>query len=335
MTGKSVTPERLLQMSWAFAPPLLIEAAVKNGVFDRLDAGPKTLRELAAATGASERGLRALCDALVAIQLLERRGDRYELTPESSTFLVSTKPAYHGALLSHVSEQVLPHWLRLAESVRTGRPDEAVNRQETGTEFFSHLVEAIFPLGFAASTALGRHLGVDAAKAPLSVLDLAAGSGVWGIAIAKLSPHVRVTAVDWEGVLKVTRRVAERNGVAERFTFVAGDLASAPLGRGHRIAVLGQILHSEGEARARALLRRTYDALASGGTIAIAEFVPDDDRRGPPMPLFFAVNMLVHTDAGDVFTFREIASWLSEAGFRDARRLEAPAPSPLILATRP
>ena len=83
------------------------------------------------------------------------------------------------------------------------------------------------------------------------------------------------------------------------------------------------------------LLKRVYDALAPGGIIAISEFVPNDDRTGPPGALIFGVNMLVNTDKGDVFTFAQISAWLSEAGFVDARQLEAPAPSPLILATKP
>ena len=37
---------------------------------------------------------------------------------------------------------------------------------------------------------------------------------------------------------------------------------------------------------------------------------------------------------GDTFTFPQIASWLAEAGFKDARQMPAAAPSPLILATR-
>jgi hypothetical protein len=45
--------------------------------------------------------------------------------------------------------------------------------------------------------------------------------------------------------------------------------------------------------------------------------------------------MLLHTTAGDTFTFAEIAAWLREAGFVNPRLLEAPAPSPLVLATRP
>ena len=75
--------------------------------------------------------------------------------------------------------------------------------------------------------------------------------------------------------------------------------------------------------------------MASGGTIAIAEFLVNTDRTGPVNGLFFAVNMLVNTDTGDTFSFEEISSWLTEAGFINARTIETPGPSPLILATKP
>jgi methylase of polypeptide subunit release factors len=167
------------------------------------------------------------------------------------------------------------------------------------------------------------------------VRDLAAGSGVWGIALAQQSPHVSVTAVDWPGVLPATRRVVGRFNLTDRFSFVAGDLHSAAFGTGHQIATLGHILHSEGERFSRTLLRKTFDALSPGGTIAIAEFLANDDRTGPPNAIIFAVNMLVNTDEGDTFTFPEIRKWLQEAGFSEVRTLDAPGPSPLILATKP
>jgi len=100
------------------------------------------------------------------------------------------------------------------------------------------------------------------------------------------------------------------------------------------VATLGHILHSEGVERSRALLRRTQAALAAGGTIAIAEFLVDADRRGPMNGLIFAVNMLVNTEAGNTYSFDEIAGWLTEAGFTNPRQLPSPGPSPLILATR-
>jgi hypothetical protein len=101
------------------------------------------------------------------------------------------------------------------------------------------------------------------------------------------------------------------------------------------VATLGHILHSEGEARSKALLKKTFHALASGGTIAVAEFLVNADRTGPMSGLSFAVNMLVNTDCGDTFSFEEISAWLGEAGFVNARTLATHGPSPLILATKP
>jgi ubiquinone/menaquinone biosynthesis C-methylase UbiE len=172
-------------------------------------------------------------------------------------------------------------------------------------------------------------------RVPIRVLDLAAGSGVWGIALAQSSDQVHVTAVDWPGVIPVTQKTVARFGLSDRFSFIQGDLQQADFGSGHNLATLGHILHSEGEERSRALLAKTFEALASGGTIAIAEFLVNADRTGPVNGLFFAVNMLVNTDTGNTYSFEEISSWLTETGFINSRTLESPGPSPLILATRP
>jgi ubiquinone/menaquinone biosynthesis C-methylase UbiE len=329
-----LTPDRIMMMAWGYAPPLMMEAAIRHGVFDLLDNGPLPLADVAAKTGASERGLRAVMNGLVGVGLLAKAGERYSLTPESSTFLVSTKPNFAGAILKHVSTQLIPKWLELTEIVRTGRPGRAVNGPADGQAFFAEFVEDIFPMSYPAARALAEDLKLAERSTSVSVLDIAAGSGVWGIALAHASPRVNVTAVDWPGVLPTTRRVAQKHGVGERFRYVEGDILSADLGSGHHVATLGHILHSEGEARSRQLLRRVRDALAPGGTIAIAEFVAADDRTGPPNAVIFAVNMLVNTEQGDTFTFAEMSRWLTEAGFGNVRQLPAPGPSPLIVATR-
>jgi hypothetical protein len=329
-----VTPERIMQFAWGYVPPLVLEAAIRHHVFDTLDAGPKTIAEVHAATGASERGLTAIMNVLVGLGFLAKDGQgSYSLTPESAAFLVSTKPSFQGGMIRHCSEHLIPRWLNLNEVVATGLPVAAVNQQDTGSDFFQNFVNDIFPMSYPAAQTLAQHISPNGQ--PFRVLDLAAGSGVWGIALARSSEQVHVTAFDWPGVIPVTQKTVARFGLANRFSYIEGDLQEADFGSGYNLATLGHILHSEGIERSRALLAKTFAALASGGTIAIAEFLVNSDRTGPVGSLFFAVNMLVNTDTGDTYSFEEISGWLTEAGFINPRTLESPGPSPLILATKP
>lgn len=331
-----VSPDRILQISRAYADPLILESALRHRIFDSLGEGPKTAEQVSAAAAVSLRGLRALMNALVGLELLSKDSEgRYALTPESAEFLVSTRPRFLGGILRHISTQLLPKWLQLSEIVRTGHPVAAVNQEPIGTQFFQQFVADLFPVNYPSAQALAEALGIAQTDHPISVLDLAAGSGVWGIALAQKSPHVLVTAVDWAGVIPVTRRMAARFNVSERFRFIEGDLLQVEFGAAYTIATLGHILHSEGEERSRALLKKTFDALAPGGTIVIAEWLVNEDRTGPPHALMFAVNMLVNTERGDTFSFGEIKGWLQEAGFKNPRTAEVPGPSPLILATKP
>jgi hypothetical protein len=332
-----VTPERILQLAWGFAPPLVLEAAIRHRVFDVLDEGPKTLKEIQAATGGTQRGLSAIVNFLVGSDFLRKQEDgKFALAPESAEFLVSSKPSFQGGLLRHTSGQLLPAWMQLNEVIATGKPAVAVNQQGPGSEFFQELVNDILPLSFPVAQELAQHFELHASLAPVRVLDLAAGSGVWGIGLAQSSAQVHVTAVDWPAVIPVTQSTVARFGMADRFSYREGDLLHVDLGSGYTIATLGHILHSEGAVRSKALLNKTFQALASGGTIAIAEFLVNEQRTGPISGLTFAINMLINTDCGDTYSMEEISSWLKDAGFVDVRMLATHAgPSPLILATKP
>src|SRR5215471_5651781 len=90
---KQITPERLMELSFAYAPPLIVSAGVNNKVFDLLEDGAKTSEQVAEHNGASPRALRILMNALVGLDLLKKdRQGKYSLTPESATFLLSGKP---------------------------------------------------------------------------------------------------------------------------------------------------------------------------------------------------------------------------------------------------
>lgn len=332
----AVTPERLMQFGFAYSLPLIMGAAVSNKVFDTLTEEAKTIEEVHRATGASVRGLRAIMDVLVALGILTKtEKNKYALTPESRKFLASNAPETLAGFFPFNARRLIPLWLELENIVRTGRPAQALSEQSAGADFYADFAEHIGFMSFGAATALADHLVPAPSTRKKRVLDLGAGSGIWGIALAQKSPGVVVTAVDWRGVIPVAKRFTARFGVQERFTFLEGDLYEVSFGSEYDLAVLGHILHGEGEERSQTLLGKTFGALKSGGTIAIAEPLVNDERTGPLPSLMVAVQVLVNTDHGDVFSYNEITRWLGKIGFVNPRLLDARAGSSVILATKP
>lgn len=157
-----VSPDRLMQFTFGFAPPLIIQTALRYGIFDSLDKGAKSLDDLCIETGASPRGLRMVLDVLVGLDLLSKDdAGHYGLTRESATFLVTGKPTYHGAFFLLTKEPMLSAWGKLDEAVRSGRPAHHINREQEGTSFFLKFVEDIFPIHYAGAQALATALGVQ------------------------------------------------------------------------------------------------------------------------------------------------------------------------------
>jgi len=328
-----VTPERIIQTVYGFAPAYLLDAAARLGIFDALADGSKTTSQIARDCSVSARGAKAVLNALAGLKFLTRENGAYGLTAESAAFLVRGKPAYLGGLLRHGVQSIVPHWAHLQETVRTGKPAVPVNREAEGAGYFATFVADLFAPNFASAQVLAKTLA-SGHPSPAAALDLAAGSAVFGIALALEVPGITVTAIDWKDVIPVTRKIVSQFKLDERFRFVEGDLLDVDFGSDYSVAVLGQVLHTNGPDWARRVIKKTYDALVPGGTIAIAEWLVNDDRTGPPPSLIFAVNMLVHLEDGDTYSFSEISGWLREAGFKSVRTLDVPGPSPLILAEK-
>jgi SAM-dependent methyltransferase len=309
-------------------------AAVELDVFSHIAKGKRTVKDIAEAAGASPRGVARLLDALTAIGYLRKIGSRYSLHPDSAAFLVPGKKAYVGAMTDSVS-LTWDAWKNLTEAVRSGRPAEAMNVAEEGKVFFLKLVTGLFPGNFSASVAGVSRIPETERRKIHRILDVAAGSGAWSLAFAQAIPHARVTSMDFPEMTPITRGFAEKLGVADRYEYLEGDLRQVDFGHdAFDLVILGHIVHSEGETHGKELLRKSYAALRPGGKLLIAEFVPNDARTGPAMPLLFGLNMLLQTEEGNVFTLREYRTWLKAAGFRKVTTLPVSPPSTLILAAK-
>jgi ubiquinone/menaquinone biosynthesis C-methylase UbiE len=307
----------LMQIHFSFAASRIVAAALELELFAALASGEKTAPELVDATGCSSRGLPMLLDALVPLGLLSKHDGRYKLTPVSEQYLAKGKPEYIGAGLLHVIRQSTESWNHLADIVRPG------------------LVRWLHVSNAEPARRLAEALKPTVAKNPV-VLDVACGSGIWGIRFAQAEPTAQVIANDYPKVLEtVTRGYIEREGVSARYRYAPGDIKQAQIPPGScDLILLGNIVHSEGEAASRAIFRKCFELLKPGGQVAIIDMIPNDERTGPPFALIFALNMLVNTSTGSTYTLPEYRNWLTEAGFGELSTVDVASHSPVIVARK-
>jgi 2-polyprenyl-3-methyl-5-hydroxy-6-metoxy-1,4-benzoquinol methylase len=311
-----------------------LDTSIELNVFSLIATGKRTGKEIAEAAGASPRGMTTLLDALTAIGYLRKNGGRYSLQPVSAAFLLPDGRDYLGAN-AHALSLSWDNWKNLTQAVKSGHPVEAINIAEKGKEFFPKLVASLFPGNFATSTLAVEQFSKKDLLKIHKILDVAAGSGAWSLAFAQAIPRARVTTVDFPEMTPITREFAEKYGAANQYDYHEGDLRLLDFGRDkYDLVILGHIIHSEGELHGKELLRKSYEALRSGGKLLIGEYIPNDARTGPAMPLLFGLNMLLQTEAGAVFTLREYRDWLKTAGFRKIASIPVPPPSTVIIATK-
>jgi ubiquinone/menaquinone biosynthesis C-methylase UbiE len=329
-----LSPERIIQDLWVGRGVQALVAAVELDLFTHIANGNGTAGEISRAAKASERGVKRLLDALVGFGYLIKKGDKYKLSAISEKFLVRGRESYMGEFV-YETKLTWENWSRLTDVVRSGRPVDAVDMEERGREFFPRLVAAIFPMSFNAARYAVATLPKKTNNRIKGILDVAAGSGAWSIAFAEAIPGARVTVIDYSEVTPITRKFAERFGVGDKYDYIEGNLREVDFGQNrYDLVILGHIIHSEGEEWGKKLIKKSYRTLKDGGLLLIAEIIPNDKRTGPLVPLVFGLNMLLHTEQGDVFTLSEYRRWLKETGFKKVNTINAPTPSPLILATK-
>jgi 2-polyprenyl-3-methyl-5-hydroxy-6-metoxy-1,4-benzoquinol methylase len=165
------------------------------------------------------------------------------------------------------------------------------------------------------------------------VLDIAAGHGLFGIAIAQQNPKAHIVAVDWAPVLAVAEENAEKAGVIDRYSKLAGSAFDVEFGGGYNLVLITNFLHHFDIPTNESFLRKLYAAMAPGGMAVTLEFIPNEDRVSPPIHASFSMMMLGSTPHGDAYTFSEYDRMFRKAGFaRNEMRELVPTPQRVIVS---
>jgi hypothetical protein len=121
-----LSPERILRAGLGFRESQMLLSALELGLFTELGKGPRTAQQLCRALGLSAAAASPWLDNLVGRGFLERDGIGdgaiYLNTRESAHFLDRKSPAYVGAELEGLGEQVYAGWETLIRSLQDGEP---------------------------------------------------------------------------------------------------------------------------------------------------------------------------------------------------------------------
>jgi len=319
------SPERIYSLFNAFQQTAALQTGIELDVFTAIGSGANTPALLAAKTGASERGLRILCDYLTILELLAKEDGSYALTPDSASFLDRRSPACLAAVAGFLGADWHSQNIRsLTAAVRKGgtagvHGDNTKPQDEVWVAFARSMAQLTAP----AANFIAHMIGAPEGQ-PCTVLDIAACHGMYGITIAKRNPRAHIVAVDWPAVLTVAQENARNAGVAERYETRSGSAFETSLGGGYDFVLLTNIFHHFSQAMCQTLMWRVHAALKPEGKAVTLEFVPNEDRVTPPVAAAFSLNMLVGTEAGDAYTFSEYEQMFANTGFTNTTLHQVP-----------
>ncbi|WP_199513860.1 methyltransferase [Nucisporomicrobium flavum] len=295
-----------------------LRAAERAGVLAALAVAPGPVEDVAARAGTDPRSTRLLLEALDAIGVVAAEPGRFRLAVPGADQI--------GGLLATAD--------RLDETVRTGLPPVDVRTADGAGRLYPGAVAALS----AAQRDIADRVADVLGPGVRDVLDVAAGGGVYGIAVARRTPESRVTALDLPEVLPTTRAAVDVAGVAGRFSFWGTDVLTvgeAPAPR-FDVAVVANLCHLFDRVTCADLLRRVASLLRPGGRVAVVDVLPAaaGDIAARRAVALYALGLAGRTSAGGVHELGDYRTWLAGAGFEepDVVPLGGSVPLSLVLA---
>jgi ubiquinone/menaquinone biosynthesis C-methylase UbiE len=294
-----VTSRDLFPGEWQ--PQVVLMAALEVGLIRALLDQPRPAAEVARELSLDERATVRVIGVLVDAGYLERHGDGAVVASDARAHLDPASATFVGDRLGHLHD-LLGRWVQLPEVLRSGGPARFERTPESLRSFIGSMR--------VGARERARPLAEQLAAlfpATRTVLDV--GGGPATQALAFRDQGWQVTVLDFPEVIDLMAGDLAKAGIAA----IKSDATQAIPALDFDLVFCGNLFHSMSPSECEQVVQKSAVALASGGALAILDFL-----RGTGLSSsLFAVNMLVATSTGDVYTEGEYRRWCEAAGLRD------------------
>jgi hypothetical protein len=309
-----------------------LDLAARLQIADHLKDGPRSPRDLAAATATDAPSLARVMRLLASAGVFEERenGD-FALTPLGELLRSGVPGSMRASIMLFSGIGIQDAWRELEYCVRTGNPAfkrtapngdafSAIARNPDQAKIFDEAMATFAPMTSAAIAAAYDFSRFE------TLADVGGGNGALLIGILKANPKLRGIVFDRSGPIEQARAKIAAARLDSRCRAVAGDFfESVP--EGADAYILKHVIHDWDHAHAIRILRNCGRAMPPHATLLIAEGVyppridQSDLSRGAAAN---DVNMLVST-GGRQRSESEFRLLYSEGGFRLTRIITTPA----------
>ena len=289
-----------------------IMVGTKLDIFEALASQPLTVAEVAKRCGTHLRGTEKLLNALVGLECLCVKGERYALRRSLRAWILKDgKYSFRDQILLHFQEW--NWWEHCEEYVRTGEPlrvHTTMNDEEWG----------VYQRGMRSgiempADQIAKHLSLP--RTARQMLDIGGSHGYFSVAICRRHPQLRSTILDLPEAIKHAAPLLAKEGMGDRIVYRPGNVLSDDLVTAvYDLVFLASVVHHFDEATNSELIRRIARALSPGGVVAIWEPMRQDRtgkirQLGGLMDLFFGF-----FSAAGTWSSAEVAGWFRGAGLQ-------------------
>jgi 3-hydroxy-5-methyl-1-naphthoate 3-O-methyltransferase len=250
---------------------------------------------------------------------LNHRDDAFSLTPQAREHLVSTSPWYLGPYYASLKDR--PVCKDILDVLKTGRPANWAslkNEQEWAKamereDFAAQFTAAMDCRGVYLAQALVKKVDLRNCR---HLLDIAGGSGIYACSLVAHYSNLRATILEKKPVDTIAAKSIAQRGFSDRVSVTVANMFSDAWPQGCDVHLLSNVLHDWDEPAVKALIVKSFQALAPDGLLLIHDMHINAAKTGP-LPVAAYSALLMTITEGKCYSVVEIGSFLQSAGFRE------------------
>ena len=321
------SPDAIMKIAMGFMASKHLFVASEIGLFEGLAKGPSTIVELSKMSEIPPRTLAIVANAMVALGLVERSGDRYSNSDVAATFLAGRPGPDLRANLRFWNRISYPMWQKLEEAVRSGAG-------QAQFDVFSKEEQQIFSEGvefFTAQVAAALSTSYDFSHHQ-RVLDVGGGTGSFLVPVLRRQSTLRGTLFELPGACAVARQRLAKEPEGTRIEIVEGSIFTDSLPKDHDLLILANTVHVLSATHNIELLAKMRAAVSPSARLLLADLWTDPTHSQPPPAAMMSGEFLVVTGEGQAYSEEEADEWLAKTGWRKLQHKPLSGPFSLIVA---